>query len=363
MRINKRVFAIFFATFICFVFLQTSVFAREKKSQSKAVVFVVSETTIIPENNNQIDLELDIDQALKKSIDKYLRRRNLSVAATADNADYILKYKLEKVELTWSITTDVSFLFTRRDGELIFTDKLRSRAIRGWRTCVKGISRTMTVKIANKLLETGELTRNMAGTTASVNRAEEGFIAGGNTERLRQERKEGRISETRPGAILAGLSYYPGGAASSHSGNASFEKLLDRNFAVYGKISYLVHEYNDDNGSDSENARGFGSEIGVNVYPNERFWGPYVGVGIGRWALEGHWIAQKTITTGRDKVFYDFNIHIGHKLPVLNKIFLNPSIQFGGLHGPDDRDGFENLDLSLFGWFYYNIGLAVGTSW
>ena len=359
MQISKRVFAIFFATIICFVFLQTSVFARGKKSQSKAVVFVVSATTIIPENNDQVDLELDIDQELKRSIDKYLERQNLSVAATVDNADYILTYNLEKVEVSLITLTDVSFLFTRRDGELILSDKLRSRAIRGWRTCVKGISRKITGKIANKLGEPGELTRTIAGTTATVNRAEEGFIAGGNAERLRQERKEGRISETRPGLMLTGLSYYPGGDAKSLSGNAAFEKLLFRKFAAYGKISYLSYEYNHDNGIDWETVRGFGGEIGLNVYPNERFRGPYVGLGIGRWALEGHWLDQK-----RDKVFYDFNIHIGHKLPVSNKFFLNPSLQLGGLYyGPDKRDGFENVHLGIFGWLYYNIGLAVGTSW
>lgn len=359
MWIHKRVFAVFFAALICLVFVQSSVFARAKKSRSNAVVFVVSATTIITENNDQIDLELDADQEFKKSINRYLRRRHFSVAATVDNADYILTYNIEKVEISLITITDVSFLFTRRDGELILSDKLRSRAIRGWRAGVKKTAGVITKKIVIKLREAGALTRAMTGTTATVNRAEEAVIAGGNAERLRQARKESRISESRPGVMSTGLSYYPGGDAKSLSGNAAFEKLLFREFAAYGKISYLGYEYNDDNGIDWETARGFGGEIGLNVYPNERFQGLYVGLGFGRWELEGHWIDQK-----RDKVFYDFNVHIGHKLPVSNKIFINPSLQFGGLYyGPDKRDGFENVHFGLFGWLYYNIGLAVGMSW
>jgi len=364
MRIHKRVFAVFFAALMCVVFLQSSVFASKKKSQSHAVVFVISATTISTESNNQIDLELDIDRELKKSISKYLGDRNFFVAATVDNADYILTYNLEKVEISLITTTDVSFLLTRRNGELLLSNKLRSESIRGWRACVKRTTRAISTSaitkiVANKLGEAGELTRTMAETTATVNRAEEAVIAGGNAERLRQERKEGPISETRPGVILTGLSYYPGGEAKSLSGHAAFEKLLFRKFAAYGKISYLGYEYEDDNGYVWETARGFGGEIGLNVYPNERFRGLYVGLGFGRWEMEGHWIDQK-----RDKVFYDFNVHIGHKFLVSKKIFVNPSFQLGGLYyGPDKRDGFENVHFGIFGWLYYNVGLAVGTSW
>lgn len=360
MRNNKKAFTVPLLMLIYLVCMQTPTVAKENDSRKKETVFVVSTTVINSENNDQIDLELDIDEKLKKSIDEYLERRHLRAAASADDANYILEYNVEKVEITWPMVMDMSFVLRRRNGEQIFAEKLRTRSIRGWRTFISRTSRTITEKIASAVRETGELTGNTAETTGTVSRAGEGFIIAGNAERLRQERKKASISETRPGAISSGLSYVNGGEVKALSGNVSFEKQIGRNFSVYGKISYLGYEYN----YDWEAARGFGSEIGANIYPNDMgFNGPYVGFGVGRWAMEGHWSDQKTNATGRDQVFYDFNLHLGIKLPVSNKIFLNPLIQFGGLHGRGDRDGFENTDLSFFGWYYYNVGLAVGTTW
>jgi hypothetical protein len=164
-------------------------------------------------------------------------------------------------------------------------------------------------------------------------------------------------------AVSAGISGFleDGDNGQGHTDYIMHELQLAPLVSVYAKAGFTGYTY--DNGSYAESARGFGGEIGFNVYPYMRWLqGLYLGGGIGTWHVEGHWkddLGTPFATSGKGRAnLLGSNLHMGYKTPInMTNVFIDTTVQLGFLAADGTPDLFGLNDPSV------TVGIAIGIAW
>ena len=119
-----------------------------------------------------------------------------------------------------------------------------------------------------------------------------------------------------------------------------YERMLNNNLAILGRIGNLDYEYDDD--VYLEEGDGPGLEVGVRVYPSGDGKGFYYGGAAGLWFTEWDWVDdQGQIFESRgygESTALDLNFNIGGKFPLGSSNFhIAPQALIGNFFGVDDE--------------------------
>jgi hypothetical protein len=139
--------------------------------------------------------------------------------------------------------------------------------------------------------------------------------------------------------------------------SVEYERLLGRNFAIVGRLSYLDYEYDD--GDYIEEGSGPGLEIGARLYPGSNgFNGFFFGAFLGLWDIDWDWIddvGQSYQSRGNgSSTSISLALEAGGRIPLgTDRLHLIPSVTIGHYFSLSSDDDHE---LGFFG----VLGLGLG---
>ena len=328
-------------------------------------ILVVSKSNITEQiGGTYRDQHLAIDAKLKQSIAEKLKARGLNVVAEDDQkkqpAAYVLAYNLVYVKFGLlhpfgrSSKVVVKYVF-EKNGETIASGEIAAKSRRSWKKCVNEISDKIAGKIAARM-DGGAVSNSGAAIEKAAGRQDVKSAEHPAAE-------SGHSPSEKFNALGFGVSGFMTDAYDDYGYLffLSHEISVSRHMAVYAKVGYVAYQC--DTETYAETARGMGAEIGGRYYPGKlRQQGWYMGLGAGRWWVEGTWkddLGTPFVTTGKGKTFLTaVNIHTGYKMLFGQRNFyLDPSLQVDSYDTKGTPGGFGQLGITI------NAAVTAGMLW
>ncbi len=335
-------------------------------SQDETILLVSRSTITAQTEGSHRDQQRAIDARLKRSIAQKLNARGFNVV-TSDDEDqkkqpdrYVLAYNLVYLKFGFlhpfgrSAKVSVDYVL-EKSSETIASGQIAERSKRSWKRCINGISDEITDKIANTI--SGGVVNSGAGATSET------AARAGRKSVQQPVEKEPKNALAGKNTLGFGVSGFMTDAYDDfgYTFSLSPEITVFRFMAAYAKIGYVA--YRCDTESYAETARGMGAEIGARFYPGGRAQqGWYMGLGVGRWWVEGTWkddLGTPFVTTGKGKTFLtEANIHTGYKMlfgPY--NFYVDPSLQVASYDRKGTPGAFGQLGQTI------TAGVMAGILW